>query len=170
MPAGLLELAILAVLVSVVVFAIRFNRPAAPENPVIVQQCGRYHITLAPQLDFALEFLETLAQRLDEAWRPDGDISTRYFQVHYDDPAKQSGGFYLLAVAYRKGIYFLQAIAPLPLLDDADSHLKTLRVFSDTVLLHYPLALPVDAGNAEKMDALIKEAGRRSGLSVSNMA
>lgn len=165
----MLELAILAVLVSAVVLAIRFNRPALPENPVIVQQCGRYHITLAPQLDFALEFLETLAKRLDEACQSDGDISTRYFQVHYDDSAKQSGGFYLLAVAYRKGIYFLQAIAPLPLLHDTDSHLNSLRLFSDTVLLHYPLTSPVDAGNTERMDALIKEVGQQSGLGISNM-
>jgi hypothetical protein len=163
------ELFILIALVAAVVIGMRHGKPAAPDTPIIVQQPRQYHITLAPQLDFALGFVETLAQRLVKVCQPTRDTPTRYFQVSHKGAASQANGFYLLAVAFRKGIFFLQAISPLPLLHDTDSHLDTLRVFSDAVLLHYPPVPPIDEGGAGRIDAVIEEVAQQSEFVVSKL-
>ena len=51
-------------------------------------------------------------------------------------------------------LYF-QAVNPKPLLRDADSHYKTLRDFSESVLQHHPLSEPADELGAEKLRAAV---------------
>lgn len=157
----MIELALLIVLVAAVVLAIRKGAAAVPDEPVVVQSPGQYHITLAPQLDSALGFVEAVAQRLAGNSHPAGDVPTRYFQVRRADAPAEN--FYLMAIAFRKGVFFIQAIAPRPLLLDAGSHLATLREFSEVVLLHYPPVPPIDAGGAGKIDAAVEEAARQAG-------
>lgn len=160
----MIELVLLIAIVAAVVLALR--KRGGADAPVILQRPGLYHITLAPQLGSVRGFIESLGQRLAEDCRPAGDVPTRYFRVTRagDDE------FFLMAVAFRKGICFIQAIVPRPLVTDAAGHLAALREFSETVLLHYPPVPPVDAGGAGKMSAAIGERARQAGLAADELA
>lgn len=91
-------------------------------------------------------------------------------QVRYKGAASRPDGFYLLAVAFRKGIFFFQAITPQPLLRDSDSHLNTLRAFSDAVLVRYPLANPGSAQDMTRMEAVIETAAGEMGAGIGRLA
>ena len=65
----------------------------------------------------------------------------------------QGESSYLLAIALRGGVLYFQAVNPKPLLRDADSHYKTLREFSESVLQHHPLSEPADELWVEKLRA-----------------
>lgn len=151
----MIELALLIAVVAAVVLALRGGGGA--DEPVIVRLPGQYHITLAPQLESSRSFVEALAQRLVGGSHPSGDTPTRCFRIGREDD------FYLLAVAFRKGVFFIQAIAPRPLVRDDASHLASLREFSDAVLLHYPPVPPLDAEGAENVDNAVEEAARQAG-------
>lgn len=159
----MIELALLVIVVAVVVLALR--KRGAPGQPLIVQRSGRYHITFAPQLGSLREFLEAVAQRLAGGPHPAGNVPSRYFQLRR---AGQAESFCSLAVAFRSGIYFIQAIVPRPLQRD-ERHLADLREFSEAVLLHYPLLPPVDEGGAEMIDVAVEEVARREGIAAGKL-
>lgn len=109
------------------------------DNPIIIQRPGQYHITLAPQLNRAQTFIEQIAKQFSELSPGQGEFSTQYFEVHDSNVIAQGESFYLLAISLRGGVLYFQAINPQPLLYDADSHLKTVRKFSEAVLALHPL-------------------------------
>lgn len=163
----MIELGLLVVVVAAVVLAIRKGGSAEPGEPVIVRRAGQYHITLDPQLDSFRGLMEDVAHRLTESVRPEGDVPTRYFQLRRD--GERADGSCLLAIAFRKGVYFIQAISPRPLQRDAASHLATIRQFSEAVLVHYPPVPPVVEHGAEVIDAAVGEGARRAGISVGRL-
>jgi hypothetical protein len=158
----MIELVLLIAVVAAVVLAIRGSGGA--DEPVIVRRPGQYHITLAPQLDSERSFLESVAKLLADGNHPAGDAPTRYFRM--GRAGVQEEDFYLLAVAFRKGVFFIQAIMPRPLVRDAASHLAALREFSDAVLLHYPPVPPLDEEGAGRIDAAVEEVARQAGVVV----
>lgn len=157
----MIELVLLIAIVAVVILALR--KRGGTDEPLIIRRPGQYHITLAPQLDSARQGIEALAQRLAGGLHPAGDVLTRYFRVIRG--GGQADG-YLLAVAFRKGIFFIQAIMPPPLTRDEACHLATLRDFSEAVMLHYPAVPPADAEGGEKIDAAVDEAARQAGVTA----
>jgi hypothetical protein len=84
-----------------------------------------------------------------------GDLPTQYFEVRDPKVFSQGESSYLLAIALRGGVLYFQAVNPKPLLRDADSHYKTLREFSESVLQHHPLSEPADDLGAEKLRAAV---------------
>ena len=84
-----------------------------------------------------------------------GDLPTQYFEVRDPKVFSQGESSYLLAIALRGGVLYFQAVNPKPLLRDADSHYKTLREFSESVLQHHPLSEPADELGAEKLRAAV---------------
>ena len=84
-----------------------------------------------------------------------GDLPTQYFEVRDPKVFSQGESSYLLAIALRGGVLYFQAVNPKPLLRDADSHYKTLREFSESVLQHHPLLEPADELGAEKLRAAV---------------
>jgi hypothetical protein len=149
------ESLLLITIITLVVLTIRRARPVILENPVIIQRLGQYHITLAPQLNRAQTFIEQIAGQFVLLQPPQGDLHTQYFEVR--DPRVFSRGqsSYLLAIALRGGILYFQAVNPKPLLHDADSHYKTLREFSESVLQHHPLSDPADELWSEKLRSAV---------------
>jgi hypothetical protein len=125
------------------------------ENPVIIQRPGQYHITLAPQLNRAQTFIEQIARQFVLLHPQKGDLPTQYFEVRDPRVFSQGESSYLLAIALRGGILYFQAVNPKPLLHDADSHYKTLREFSESVLQHHPLTEPADELGAEQLRAAV---------------
>jgi len=149
------ESLLLITIITLIVLTIRRARPVVLENPVIIQRPGQYHITLAPQLNRAQTFIEQIAKQFTQLHLPEHDLPTQYFEVR--DPRVFSKGesSYLLAIALRDGMLYFQAVNPKPLLRDADSHYKTLRDFSESVLQHHPLSEPADELGAEKLRAAV---------------
>ena len=145
------ETLLVLTLVTLVILTIRRARPVILDNPVIIQRPGQYHITLAPQLNRAQLFIEQVAQHFTQLHLPQRDLPSQYFEVR--DPSVFSKGenCYLLAIALREGIFYFQAINPQPLIHDADSHYKTLREFSETVLKQHPISETADESGAEKL-------------------
>jgi hypothetical protein len=162
----LVELFILAILLTLVVLGIRGGRSAALDKPLIIQSPGRYHITLAPQLDRAQTFIDQIAGQFAQALPFPGDIPGQYFAVRDPDVLAQEGKFYLLAVSYIGRLLYFQAIDPQPLLRDSDSHLKQVREFSEAVLALHPLAHPADDDEVAKLRNAVDLAARNLNISV----
>lgn len=160
------ELFLLVLLIGLVVLVIRGGKPKVLDDPLIIQSPGRYHITLAPQLDRAQTFIEQIAGQFARSHPPQGELPSRFFAVRDPDVLAQEGEFYLLAAAYRGGLLYFQAINPRPLLRDDDSHLKQVREFSEAVLALHPLAHPVDGDEAEKLRSAVEMAARQSNITV----
>jgi len=146
----------LAALVILVVLAIRPGKTAVFDNPVVIHRPGQYHATLAPQLDRAQNFIEHIARQFTESGLHAGDIATQYFEVH-------AGGQYLLAVGFRSGMLYFQAIMPLS--SGADSHYKTLHQFSGQVMVHLPLTTPLGEQDAVILRAAVESAARQLQIS-----
>ncbi|MDO8351169.1 MAG: hypothetical protein Q7S94_08480 [Gallionella sp.] len=148
------EALLLAVLVVLVILVMR--KPVLLDNPLIIQRPGHYHITLAPQLAHAKSFLELIAEKFSEAAPHEGELATQYFEVRATDAP--GAAHYLLAVGFRAGILYFQAIYPQPLLKDADSHYETVRRFSEQVMAQWaPLAGNRDASLRAAVEAAAQQ-------------
>jgi len=145
------ESLLLITVITLIVLTIRRARPVVLENPVIIERPGQYHITLAPQLNRAQTFVEQIAKEFAQSQLPSGDLPTQYFEVRDPKVFAQGQSSYLLAIALRGGMLYFQAVNPGPLLHDADSHYKTVREFSESVLQQHPLSELADELWAEKL-------------------
>lgn len=154
----MVESFLLLCLVTVVILTIRRGKPVILDNPVIIQRSGQYHITLAPQLNRAQTFIENIAKQLPLA--SSNEFSTQYFEIRDPKVFAQGEDFYLLAAALRGGTLYFQAINPQPLLHEADSHLKTVREFSDKVMALHPLAGISDEQSVKNLQAAIESAAQ----------
>jgi hypothetical protein len=160
------ELFLLALLIGLVVLVIRGGKPKVLDTPLIIQSSGRYHITLAPQLDRAQTFIEQIAVQFAQAHPPQGELPGQFFEVRDPDVLAQEGKFYLLAVSYRGGLLYFQAIIPQPLLRDSDSHLKQVREFSEAVLALHPVVHPAGGDEAGKLRGAVEMAAYQLKISV----
>lgn len=160
------ETLLVLTLLTLVVLTIRRAKPVVLDNPVIIQRPGQYHITLAPQLNRAQIFVEQIAKQFFQLHAPEGDLPTQHYEVFDPKVFAQGESSYLLAIAMRSGMLYFQAINPQPLLQDADSHYKTLREFSETVLQLHPFSGPVDEPEAEKLRATVDTIAGQLKISV----
>ena len=149
------ESLLLLTIITLIVITIRRARPVILQNPVIIQRPGQYHITLAPQLNRAQTFVEKIAKQYVQSHPPERDMPTQYFEVRDPKVFSKGQSSYLLAIALRDGILYFQAVNPNPKQPDADSHYKTLREFSESVLQHHPVSGPVDEQGAGKLHATV---------------
>ena len=131
------ELFFLVLLIAIVVLSMRRGKPAV-DSPLIIEQAGRYHITLAPHLEGAQTFIEKVAEQLAMSPPTSGELPSLFFEVRDPNVSANSSEFYLLAVAYRGGVFYAQVINPQPLLRDADSYLKQVQAFSEAVMVLHP--------------------------------
>ncbi len=178
----MVELFLLTLLVTLIVLSIRRGKPVRLDNPIIIQRPGRYHITLAPQLDRAQTFIEQIAARFplpnplpqageeaNESLREffvKGELPSQFFEVRDPGVPAREGGSYLLAATYRGGLLYFQAIEPQPVLRDADSHLKQIREFSGAVLALHPLEHPAGVDEAEKLRNAVETAAQQMNITV----
>lgn len=149
------EALLLITIIALVVLTIRRTRPVVLDNPVIIHRPRQYHITLAPQLNRAQNFIEQIAKRFIPLHPPQGDLPSQYYEIRDPIVFANGGSAYLLAVSFRDGMLYFQAINPQPLIYDADSHYKTLHEFSESVLKQHPLSKPTDELWAEKLRASV---------------
>lgn len=140
----------LIVLLALVILFIRPGKKVRYDNPVVIHKPGFYHATLAPKLDRAQTYIESIASQFFGAGLQAGDIATQYFKV--SDAAEQ----YLLAAGFRADTLYFQAI----MLSAADSHYKTLHQFADQVMVHIPLAESADTRVTEQLRTAVEVAAR----------
>ncbi len=133
----MIELTLLTIITTLVVLTLRRSKPIILEHPLVVHRIGKYHITLAPQLNLAQAFLEQIAKQFSEL-PPNGDAATQFFTVQDQKVCTGADKFYLLAVSVRQNVLYLQGILPQPLLRDSDNHLATIQTFATGVLSELP--------------------------------
>jgi hypothetical protein len=162
----LVELFILVILITLVVLVIRGGKSEVLDKPLIIQSPGRYHITMAPQLERAQTFIEQIAGQFGQISPLQGDVPGQYFAVSDPEVLAQEGKFYLLAVSYLGGLLYFQAINPRPLLRDSDNHLNQMREFSEAVLELRPPAHPADGDDVGKLRSAVDLAAHHLMISV----
>lgn len=133
------ESLLLLTIVTLVILTIRRGKPVILDNPVTIERAGQYHITLAPQLNRAQNFIEQIVKQCAPSITQQSEITTQYFEVADPKVFAQGKKSYLLAITVRGGVLYFQAINPQSLHHDADSHLKTVREFSEAVMARHPL-------------------------------
>lgn len=133
----MIELTLLTIITTLVVLTLRRSKPIILEHPLVVHRIGKYHITLAPQLNLAQAFAEQIAKQVAECL-PNGDAEPQFFTVSDEKICTGKDKFYLLAVSVRQKILYVQGILPQPLLRDSDSHLATIQTFATGVLAELP--------------------------------
>ena len=98
------ELFLLVLLIALVVLVIRGGKTAALEKPLIIQSPGRYHITLAPDLERVQTFIEEITGQFTQSNPPRQDLPGQFFEIRDPDVPVQQGKCYLLAVSFRGGL------------------------------------------------------------------
>jgi len=162
----MVELLLLTLVITVVVLSIRRGKPVILDNPLIIRRPGQYHITLAPQLNRAQRFIEKISDHFFRSPLPQGDIASHFFEVRDTNLHISGMDFYLMAAAYRGGELYFQAIHPLPLLRDADSHFKQIREFTEAVLAQHPLEHSVASDEADKLRSAVEMTAQQLKISV----
>lgn len=141
----------LVVLTALVILFMRPGKKVRYDNPVVIHKPGLYHATLAPKLDRAQTYIESIASQFFGAGLPAGDIATQCFEV------RDADGQYLLAAGFRAGTLYFQAIMP----SAAGSHYKTLHQFADQVMVHIPLSPSLDTRAGESLRTAVEVAANR---------
>lgn len=160
------ELFFLIILITVIVIVIRGGKTTQLDAPLIVDQPGRLHGTIAPQLRETQVFIESIVEQCEQTGSMSNDIVPQFFAV--DDPGVTSPGEggYLLAVSRCAGTWYFQAINPQPLLRDKDSHLNTIREFSRAVLSQHPSATPPDHRCEQDVRSVIEKIAADAGIAI----
>ncbi|NOU01418.1 MAG: hypothetical protein HOO95_07590 [Gallionella sp.] len=68
-------------LLTLICLTIRRGKPLILDNPAIIQRPGQYHITLAPQLNRAQNFIEQIVKQYALITAQQGEFATQYFEI-----------------------------------------------------------------------------------------
>jgi len=136
-----------------VLFLIFFRPGKTPllESQLLIIRPGQYQITLAPKLNVAQPFIEAIAKRIGLMSDATNNSGIQFFSVRDREVNVGNSDVYLLAIAYRNGMLYFQAVQPS--LNDQLSHLQTITLCANAELAPFP-----DSGKlSEKLNACIVE-------------
>lgn len=162
------ESLLLLTLVTLVVLTIRRSKPVILDSPLVINRPGKYHITIAPQLNPAQSFIEAIAVQAGEVSALADSVICCY-AVHDAKVATDKDKLYLLAVAVRGGMLYFQAINPMPVLSDKESHHRTMSEFAEAVLVEQPLPGSGDAQSAQRLRAAVQAAADERQIKVQEL-
>lgn len=134
----MIEFITLTILTFVVISILRPGKTPPLSNPLVIERPGQYHMTLAPQLNLAQPFIETIANQLVADHAAPSESSTLCFEVQDKEVAAHGHDRYLLAITRRNGMLYFQAIAPHSLIDDKASPYASIKDFAEKVLVNIP--------------------------------
>lgn len=160
------ELVLLVILVVLIVVVIRGGKGKMLEAPIVIHVPDQFHLTAAPQLTWVQTFVEQISRKFSRSGLSPGELPTQYYKVDYHHGESPSDGFYLLAVALRGGMLYFQAINPLPLMGDEDSHLNQLKLYSGAVLALHPLAHSAGVDGIIQLNEAVESAARQFNIDV----
>ncbi|MDH2917967.1 MAG: hypothetical protein PXX73_02050 [Sideroxydans sp.] len=155
------ELFLIGMIVTLVVLTIRSARPVILDRPVIIARAGKYHITLAPQLNRAQTFIEQIVLALGVVTRLDSEI--QMFAVQDEKLCPTGEKSYLLAVTLRGGVAYFQAIMPNAALQN--DHAQAMREFAAAVLHDIPASV-TDASTQPLIARALHAAAQHANLRV----
>lgn len=106
------------------------------ENSLVIDRPGKYKITLAPKLNLAQPFIESIAARILLAEDAARSSSTQFFAVRDKQISTHACEGFLLVISYSDGMLNFQAEQPPS--DDRTSHFEWLSEFAGDVLEKAP--------------------------------
>lgn len=162
----MIELFILTTVTLVVLAMVRPGKTPPLDNPLIIERPGKYHMTLAPQLNLAQTFIEDVAAQITPC-SAEKNSATLCFEVRDKEMTAHGQPFYLLAVTQRNGMLYFQAIASQT--SDPRTCTAALQQFAGAVLVNIPLTGEVEADLNEHLIASIKNAAQQRGISILNL-
>lgn len=148
-----------ATIITLCLLYLIFFRPGKTpplENPLVIERPGKYHVTLAPQLNLAQSYIEEIARQVNAS---SASSAPQFFAVHDKQVTAHGCDFYLLAVTQRNGMLYFQAARPAS--GDAVSQLHIIEEFAGTVLARFPDA----GGHDAALDEGLREAAQRAAQS-----
>lgn len=97
------------------------------ESPLIIESPGLYKISLAPRLNLAQPFIQSVAQRISRHGNLICDSAPQFFAVRDVQVEAHGSAIYLLVISCKNGLLEFQAIAPQSSV--SDSNLPSLSDF-----------------------------------------
>lgn len=162
----MIELTILTIVTLVVLALLRPGKTPPLDNPLIIERPGRYHMTLAPQLNLAQTLIEDIAKRLAPTVERTQNSPTLCFEMRDKQVTAHGQDIYQLAITQRNGMLYFQAIASragYPK-DRAQAALE----FANNVLANIPLTGEPDASLNEHIISATRDAAQQRGIDVLN--
>jgi hypothetical protein len=89
--------------------------------------------------------------------------------VHDAKVATDKDKLYLMAVAARGGVLYFQAINPMPILSDKESHYKTMSEFAVAVLVEQPLSGLADEQSGRHLRDAVQAAAQDRQIKVEEL-
>jgi hypothetical protein len=162
----LLELITLTILTFVVLSLIRPGKTPPLDNPLVIERPGKYHMTLAPQLNLAQPLIEDIAKRLVLSDDLAKNSSTLCFEVRDKEVTAHGKDFYLLAITQRNGMLYFQAInsqAGFP-----KDRINALLEFANAVLANIPGTSEPDENLNARIVSATHDAALPRGINILN--
>jgi hypothetical protein len=122
----MIEMLTLITLATVFLLLFRPGKTPPLNNPLVIQRPGQYHMTLAPQINLAQPFIESIAKRLGDPSVLAPNSATLCFEVRDKEVTAHGQDSYLLAITQRNGMLYFQAAA------------SEIAAFADKVLADIP--------------------------------
>ncbi|TAJ79802.1 MAG: hypothetical protein EPO42_05565 [Gallionellaceae bacterium] len=163
----MIELTILTIVTLTVLALMRPGKTPPLDNPLIIERPGKYHMTLAPQLNLAQTLIEDIAKRLvapDDALQ---ESATLCFEVRDKEVAAHGKDVYQLAVTRRNGMLYFQAISSRA--GYAQDRAHDLIEFAKTVLANIPATGEPDEGTNRRIAAATRDAALLRGIAIINL-
>lgn len=137
------------------------------QNPLVIERAGKYHVTLAPQLNLAQPFIETIAKQIGTSGDETQSSATQYFEVRDKQATAHGHDFYLLAITQRNGMTYFQVNSPS--LKNQGDHLHTISEFANKVLARFPTTGSHNTALDEHVVAAALEAARLCGINIKQL-
>jgi len=156
-----------ATLITLCMLFLIFFRPGKTpplENPLVIERAGKYHITLAPQLNLAQPYIEAIAREIEASNDATCSSVTQYIEVQDKQVTAHGKDFYLLAVTQRNGMLYFQTARPAD--NQSGSQLSAIREFADQVLARFPDACEHDTALDEGLLAAAQNAAQLRGIVI----
>jgi len=157
----------ITILTLCVLYLIFFRPGKTPplNNPLVIDRPGKYHVTLAPNINLAQPFVEAIAKELISFGSRSGDSDTQYFNV-IDKHVKAHGhDNYLMAITQRNGILLFQASAPV----GDQGYYQTIYEFAQDVLKRFPLAGEPDMTIARQITSSAKQVAGTKRIDITQL-
>lgn len=153
-------------LVTLIFLYLVFFRPGKTpqlENSLVIDRPGKYKITLAPKLNLAQHFIESIAAEI-LLTKEVAHSSTQFFAVRDKQITTHACEGFLLVISCLDGVLSFQAEQPPP--DDRASHFEWLGEFTDNVLEKAPARNGDSAALDSCIIAATQNVARKLGVDV----
>lgn len=152
-----------------VLFLIFFRPGKTPplNNPLVIEHPGKYHMTLAPQLNLAQPFIEDVVKLISgqDYWAQFS--MTQYFAVQDKQVKAHGNDCYLLAITLRNGMLYFQAARPKS--DDQSDYQAVISDSANSVLERFPSTGLHNRALDERIIASVKESAQLRSIHIQHL-